>query len=491
LCRHRSDLQIAHFGKRLCWGQGAAHPRGAFFHVKQIGNLFNRKPASQEAGDGVAPDQDALSVDELQNYSADGLNSVQGDPDGYAAAAASPIRSDEDVDLISLPLLGEATAATHQRRLLILLALGVAVLALIATWVLQQADRSAQQLTATGQSLMQSQRLAKSVSQALVGSPQAFPDVVESSGVLARNVRALNAGDSDLNVQALGESFKTDLDAVTPLMERAEKNASVVMGQQKILTQVGDALRTINRQSSDLLEIAETVQRALLPTTFPQVDGYEFYASYDSAQAVGGDYFDVFPLPDGKIVLSFGDVAGKGVPGALIMSRMSSCVQSTIRHVTDLEEAICAINDHMCDSAVEGRFVTYILAIVDPATHTFKISNAGHMSPIIRRASGAIEQFNDELVGPPIGVVDGYPFDTETKSLEPGDLIVLFTDGVDEAMNYQDELYGGDRLLEFVKNGPAKADELGKALLADVRKHANGRPQNDDITIMAFGRNPA
>ncbi|HUG69192.1 MAG TPA: SpoIIE family protein phosphatase [Pirellulaceae bacterium] len=238
------------------------------------------------------------------------------------------------------------------------------------------------------------------------------------------------------------------------------------------------------------LEIAKTVQRALLPTTFPKVDGYEFYASYDSAQAVGGDYFDVFPLPDGKIVLSFGDVAGKGVPGALIMSRMSSCVQSTIRHVTDLEEAICAINDHMCDTAVEGRFVTYILAIVDPATHTFKLSNAGHMSPIIRRASGAVEQFDEELVGPPIGVVDGYPFDSETKPLEPGDLIVLFTDGVDEAMNYQDELYGGDRLLEFVKNGPAKADELGKALLADVRKHANGRPQNDDITIMTFGRNP-
>jgi serine phosphatase RsbU (regulator of sigma subunit) len=239
------------------------------------------------------------------------------------------------------------------------------------------------------------------------------------------------------------------------------------------------------------LEIAKTVQRALLPTKFPQVEGYEFFASYDAAQAVGGDYFDVFPLPDGKVVLSFGDVAGKGVPGALIMSRMSSCVQSTIRHVKDLEEAICAINDHMCDSAVEGRFVTYVLAIVDPATHTFKISNAGHMSPIIRRASGEVEQFDQDLVGPPIGVVDGYPFETETKSLEPGDLIVLFTDGVDEALNYQDELYGGERLLEFVKNGPAKADELGKALLADVRRHANGRPQNDDITIMTFGRNPA
>ncbi|MEX0817960.1 MAG: SpoIIE family protein phosphatase [Pirellulaceae bacterium] len=279
----------------------------------------------------------------------------------------------------------------------------------------------------------------------------------------------------------LGQFGQDDLDILMTVAGQAAlsyENTRLMQSYAQKLKQDGE------------LEIAKSVQRALLPTEFPQVEGYEFYASYDSAQAVGGDYFDVFPLADGKIVLSFGDVAGKGVPGALIMSRMASCVQSTIRHVTDLEEAISAINDHMCDSAVEGRFVTYVLAIVDPATHTFKISNAGHMSPIIRRANGSVEQFDEELVGPPIGVVDGYPFDSETKSLEPGDLVVLFTDGVDEAMNFQDELYGGERLLEFVKNGPAKADELGKALLADVRAHANGRPQNDDITIMTFGRNP-
>ncbi len=238
------------------------------------------------------------------------------------------------------------------------------------------------------------------------------------------------------------------------------------------------------------LEIAKTVQRALLPTTFPQIEGYEFFASYDAAQAVGGDYFDVFPLPDGKIILSFGDIAGKGVPGALIMSRMSSCVQSTIRHVQDLEPAICAINDHMCDSAVEGRFVTYVLAIVDPATHKLWLSNAGHMSPIIHRADGSLELFDEDLVGPPIGVVEDYPYESEEKDLHPGDLVVLFTDGVDEAMNYEDELYGEERLYEFVKSGPRKAEELGKALFKDVRRHANGRPQNDDITIMTFGRNP-
>lgn len=238
------------------------------------------------------------------------------------------------------------------------------------------------------------------------------------------------------------------------------------------------------------LAIAETVQQALLPTEFPKAEGYEFYASYDAAQAVGGDYYDVFALPDGKIMLSFGDIAGKGVPGALIMSRMSSCVQSTLRHVTDLEEAMCAINDHMCDSAVEGRFVTYVLAIVDPVANTLQLSNAGHMSPTIRRAGRIIEQFDEELVGPPIGVVDGYPFESEMKSMERGDMVVIVTDGVDEAMNYEDELYGEERLLEFIKSGPEKAEELGKALFKDVRKHANGRPQNDDITIMTIGRNP-
>ena len=229
--------------------------------VNQLGKLFNRKPANPETAIGAADDgQDLLaagSLDGAQAYQSEAMNSVQGDPDGgYVPELTAP---DVDEDLIVLPLLGRASAASHQRRLLALLGIGVLVLGAIAFWVLQQADRSAQQLAATGQSLMQSQRLAKSVSQALVGSPQAFPDVVESSGVLARNVRALNGGDAELGVQSLGEPYKPDLDAVTPLMERAERNAAVVMGQQKILTQVGDALRTINRQSSDLLEIAETV----------------------------------------------------------------------------------------------------------------------------------------------------------------------------------------------------------------------------------------
>ncbi len=246
--------------------------------VNQFGKLFNRKP--EEPGTGLGADvvdnsQNVLATGGIEavalreSYQTDVMNSVQGDPGGESSDTSS---ADAGQDLIYLPLLGSNTAAGHQRTLLALLALGVVVLALIAGWVLQQADRSAQQLAATGQSLMQSQRLAKSVSQALVGSPQAFPDVVESSGVLARNVRALNTGDSELGVQSLGEQFQSDLQGVTPLMERAERNAGMVMGQQKILLQVGDALRTINRQSSDLLEIAETVSSLKLQQNAPAAE---------------------------------------------------------------------------------------------------------------------------------------------------------------------------------------------------------------------------
>ena len=246
--------------------------------VNQFGKLFNRKPEESDTGlgaDVIGDGQNVLTTGSIEgntmreSYQTDAMNSVQGDPDGVSSELST---TDADEDLISLPLLGGNTAAGHQRNLLALLAIGVVLLALIAGWVLRQADRSAQQLAATGQSLMQSQRLAKSVSQALVGSPQAFPYVVESSGVLARNVRALNSGDSELGVESLGEQFKSDLEGTTPLMESAERNAGVVMGQQKILMQVGDALRTINRQSSDLLEIAETVSSLKLQQNAPAAE---------------------------------------------------------------------------------------------------------------------------------------------------------------------------------------------------------------------------
>jgi serine phosphatase RsbU (regulator of sigma subunit) len=188
--------------------------------------------------------------------------------------------------------------------------------------------------------------------------------------------------------------------------------------------------------------------------------------------------------------LSFGDVAGKGVPGALIMSRISSCVQSTMKFCQIADQACMAINDHMCDTAVEGRFVTFVLMIIDLKTNEMMLVNAGHMSPLIRLPDGGFEEFDEEMVGPPIGIVDEYPYEVDVRVIQPGETVVVVTDGVDEAMNPAGDLYGKERIIEILKDGPSSAEDLGKVLLSDVRRHAAGRPQNDDITIMTIGRNP-
>ena len=185
---------------------------------------------------------------------------VSGAARANAAAEAAVASTDQDsMDMVTLPVLGRNTVAKHQKTLLIVLGLSLLALVIVFYFALRQANQVAQQLSATGQALMQSQRLAKTTTQALVGNQQAFPDVADSSGVLAKTVRALKSGDDELRVGALGGDFDADLDKVVPLMERAEKGAATVLGQQKILTQINSALRSINRQSSDLLEIAESV----------------------------------------------------------------------------------------------------------------------------------------------------------------------------------------------------------------------------------------
>ena len=234
--------------------------------------------------------------------------------------------------------------------------------------------------------------------------------------------------------------------------------------------------------------IARGVQHALLPSKLPEVDGYQFYASYDAAQAVGGDYFDCFMIGEDKVCVSFGDVAGKGVPGALIMSRMASVVQNTMSFTDDVGVAIQRINDHMCHNMVEGRFVTYILGVIDLKEDTITLTNAGHMSPVIKKPDGSIEEFSDDIIGIPIGIMSGYPYEVVQRKIGNGEVFTLITDGVDEAMDPDGNLYSKERVVEFVEKGATDPEQLGKDLLADVRSHANGRAQNDDITIMVFGR---
>ena len=126
--------------------------------------------------------------------------------------------------------------------------------------------------------------------------------------------------------------------------------------------------------------------------------------------------------------------------------------------------------------------------IIDLKTNELHVSNAGHMSPVSRLPDGGIFEFPEDTIGLPIGVMEDYPYEADSRIVEPGEVVTLFTDGVSEAMNHQNELVGMEHLRELVAGLPPKAVELGKAVLADVKRHANGRPQNDDITLMSFGR---
>ena len=231
-----------------------------------IRNLF--RPQSNLPEDSMQMDSVAVPMNPMSTAFAPevtgGMPARQNDAVFDSVASKSLLPGDsaapgDSSGLIKLPILGSRTIAQHQRILFILLGFALLVLALVAYRALSQAETLARQATATGDSLMQSQRLAKSVSQALVGSAQAFPDVKESAGVMAKSVRGLKSGEDSMRLNAVGDALQSDIDKVLPLVERAEKNAATVMAQQNILTQVGAALRTINRQSSDLLEIAETV----------------------------------------------------------------------------------------------------------------------------------------------------------------------------------------------------------------------------------------
>ncbi len=244
------------------------------------------------------------------------------------------------------------------------------------------------------------------------------------------------------------------------------------------------------------IELARKVQLGFLPQTLPDVAGYEFYSHYSPAQTVGGDYYDFVPLRDGRIAIVLGDVAGKGVSAALLVAKLSSEVRFCLLTVPDLAQAVGLLNDQMSNS-MGDRFVTLAVLVLDPTEHTLTIVNAGHMSPKLYRA--ATDQLVDAIslddTGTPIGAQPGYPFGQVTVQLDVGDSLAVYTDGVTDAMNPAGAMFGPeavDRCLvpddSALSAAAQRPKYLGERLVNAVRKHANGRAQNDDIAVVTFGR---
>ncbi len=236
------------------------------------------------------------------------------------------------------------------------------------------------------------------------------------------------------------------------------------------------------------LDLAARMQRALLPARAPEIGGYQFFDYYESARQVGGDYYDYVILPDGRFAVVLGDVAGKGVSAAILMARLSSDVRFSLASEKSPAAAVSKANYTFAQHDWADRFVTMIVAVVDPVTHRATLVNAGHMPPLLRRASGEVLEVGEDIAGLPIGVIDDFEYESVDVEFGPGDSLTLFTDGFSEAMNSAKELYGLERLTEQIKNGVSDVDEMGRHVLADVRKFVGDFAQSDDMCLACFGR---
>jgi serine phosphatase RsbU (regulator of sigma subunit) len=247
------------------------------------------------------------------------------------------------------------------------------------------------------------------------------------------------------------------------------------------------ARERINRD----LELAHQVQLSFLPRSLPQVPGYEFGSHYEPALEVGGDYYGFVPLPEGRLALALGDVAGKGIPAALLMAKLSSDARFSLLTEADSGRAISKLNDLLCEFTGQmDTFVTLALAVLDPKTHVVTLVSAGHPAPILVRKS---KQYEDAMppksAGLPLGVAEGFPYEACQVTLEPGDSLLLFTDGVPEAHDRANKQFGIKGIQSaFSAAAGSGPKHLIDSLVRAVQIHASGRNPHDDVTLVGLGR---
>ena len=188
--------------------------------------------------------------------------------------------------------------------------------------------------------------------------------------------------------------------------------------------------------------MAHEVQRGFLPSAAPRIPEYDFFDFYEPASQLGGDYYDYIELPGGRLAVVVADVSGKGISASLLMAKLSAETRYCLASEPEPAQAMARLNRAFCDSGWEDRFVTMVLAVLDPRRHEVTIVNAGHLPPLWRRGPGAVEPVAEAEAGLPLGVDRDVDYAPCTLPLAPGESLVLYTDGITEAMNAKDELYG-------------------------------------------------
>ncbi len=233
------------------------------------------------------------------------------------------------------------------------------------------------------------------------------------------------------------------------------------------------------------LEVARLIQQNFLPKQLPELAGWQVAAYYRPAREVGGDFYDVIPLPGGKVGFVIGDVTDKGVPAALVMAATRSVLRASAQRLVDPGEVLERVNEHLCPDMPEKMFVTCLYGVLDPGSGHFRFANAGHDLPYVKTAEGSVEL---RARGMPLGLMPGMPYEEKEMVLAPGDSLLLHSDGVVEAHDPHGAMFGFPRLKEAVAQYPG-GGELIDRVLADLHAHTGpDAEQEDDITMVTLQR---
>jgi len=227
---------------------------------------------------------------------------------------------------------------------------------------------------------------------------------------------------------------------------------------------------------------AGDIQKRLLPRHITQIPGLDISADWKPARVLGGDYFDILRFADGSVGLCIADVEGKGVPAALVMSNLQSAVKAFATPALEPQELCRRLNTIFCEDVQTERFISLCYARLDPAIRRLTFTNAGHCPPLLMRANGQTEKL--ERGGAVLGRLPGWKYEQGEVTLGANDVLVLFTDGVTEAENSEQQEFGEERLTACVRScGEMTAAGLQRELLAQVAKHCGNR-FHDDATLM-------
>jgi serine phosphatase RsbU (regulator of sigma subunit)/anti-sigma regulatory factor (Ser/Thr protein kinase) len=233
------------------------------------------------------------------------------------------------------------------------------------------------------------------------------------------------------------------------------------------------------------LEVARLIQQNFLPRELPDLPGWQIAAYYRPAREVGGDFYDVIPLPDGRVAFVVGDVTDKGVPAALVMSATRSVLRASAQRLIEPGLVLERVNEHLCPDMPEKMFVTCLYGVLDPSSGHLRFANAGHDLPYVKTADGIVEL---RARGMPLGLMPGMPYEEKEAILEPGDSVLLHSDGVVEAHDPRRDMFGFPRLKETMAGAPGGQPLIDRVLreLADFT--GRDAEQEDDITMVTLER---